>query len=244
MKLKLKKIMMTIASAMTAATMMLATMPAAQVSAATITNDQSKIAMYSREDNWVYHASQQFTNYIRVHKNLSCGKVYLYSKDYNDAWKKEEASFVSSLDDKYDIYAATSGLMGRNPECYAVCEAAGNTYIDNNSGKYYTYQNLGAAPLCVLRNHSYMPDDHYDVNVNLKNIAYQKDVRVRYTLDNWKTFKDAPLSYSMTYTDGTELWGTQIDTNGADKDGFHFAVSYTVNGQTYWDNNFGQNYGA
>ena len=47
--MRLRKLAVTVASALTAATMMLTTMPATQVSAATIKNDQSKVAMYTRE---------------------------------------------------------------------------------------------------------------------------------------------------------------------------------------------------
>ena len=243
--MRLRKLAVTVASALTAATMMLTTMPATQVSAATIKNDQSKVAMYTREFHDTGSYGYHYKDYIRVAKSISYGKVYLNYKNDQGVWEKDDTKFLTSLDDKYNIYVVDNQRADWHSETYVSCEANGNTYIDDNNGKNYTTENLGVSPLRVLQDNNYYGyASKYNVLVNLKNLAYQKDVKVRYTLDNWKTFKDAPLSYSMTYTDGTELWGTQIDTNGADKDGFHFAVSYTVNGQTYWDNNFGQNYGA
>lgn len=240
LKLKLNKIMMAVVSIFVTATMMLVAMPT-KVSAATITNDQSKIAMYSRECQWVYHATCIYTNYIKVAKSISYGKVYLYSKGSSNQWYKQEAQYVTSLDNDYNIYKAQCGEMGYISECYVSCEANGNTYIENNNGKNYKEELLGVAPIFAVRNVS-GPDDRYYIGAVLKNLAYSKDVRVRYTVDNWKTYKEASLSYRRTLEDGTELWDTTIDISGRINNGFHYALSYKVNGQTYWDNYFGKNY--
>ena len=76
----------------------------------------------------------------------------------------------------------------------------------------------------------------------MQNYGYNKVVKVRYTTDNWATFKDADLTYYSTYDDGTEYWSVELDSSVKIDSNFKYAISYTVNGVTYWDNNFGLNY--
>jgi len=39
-----------------------------------------------------------------------------------------------------------------------------------------------------------------------------------------------------------ELWEVTLNLDKNKMDSFQFCVSYEVNGNTYWDNNFGANY--
>ena len=94
------------------------------------------------------------------------------------------------------------------------------------------------------------------VGVLLKNLGYAKEVKVHYSYDNWTNVHVANamfqanrfLGYSnVTYpnANGVEYWS--FYTNSAEAQNstaseVQFAVSYKVNGVTYWDNNFGQNY--
>ncbi len=74
--------------------------------------------------------------------------------------------------------------------------------------------------------------------VEVQNLAYSKAVTVRYY--SWSTAKwaDAAASYVGPSSAGKELWSFDIGTVGATQ----FAIAYSVNGATYWDNNGGQNY--
>ncbi len=66
---------------------------------------------------------------------------------------------------------------------------------------------------------------------------------MRYTTNSWASYKEAPLHYVTTGSDGNELWTVNVrDTWNADS--FEYCISYTVNGTTYWANNFGENYNA
>ena len=80
--------------------------------------------------------------------------------------------------------------------------------------------------------------------IQAKNIAYEKDIIVRYTFDSWATHKEQAANYIPGASFG------DIDTFF-----FHiprpvciptqrmeFAIRYQVNGETYWDNHFGDNY--
>ncbi len=73
--------------------------------------------------------------------------------------------------------------------------------------------------------------------VEVKNLAYAKSVTVRYTAGN-NVWTDAAANYVGPSTPGKELWSFDISTPNAT----WFAIAYTVNGTTYWDNNGGANY--
>lgn len=216
-----------------------------KASASTTITDKNKVALCFRESNYVYHASYQFANYIRVNKNIANKKVYLRYRDQGEEWQTEEARYVADLDNDYEIYVAYCGKMGGYYECDLVCESGDTTYIDDNDGKHYTGQTLGTASVCALRTPSPC-DSYFKVSALVKNYAYEKEVAVRYTTDGWKTYKEAELKYDSVADDGNEIWSTTLNlpegTISGDK--FEYAIRYTVNGNTYWDNNFGRNYNA
>ena len=79
--------------------------------------------------------------------------------------------------------------------------------------------------------------------IAIKNIAYQKDVTVHYSIDNGITQQTATASYLRTNTDGYEVWSFNIpEVAGQFYTENSFYIQYNVNGQTYYDNNGGNNY--
>ena len=81
--------------------------------------------------------------------------------------------------------------------------------------------------------------------VRVKNIAFHKAVRVRYSHNNWATFHDIAASYVQDSCDGpTDRFSFSIVappyfTAGSK---LQFAVSYNAGGFEYWDSNHGHNY--
>ena len=85
-----------------------------------------------------------------------------------------------------------------------------------------------------------------NVQVLVRNIAFQKQVAITYTTDNWFTCHTAFGVYSPPFAPAstphqpnTELWNIGPVAVGATG---QFAAFYTVPGGTYWDNNSGLNY--
>ena len=75
-------------------------------------------------------------------------------------------------------------------------------------------------------------------NVRVSNIAYDKDICVRWTHDNWRTFHDTCAVFCVN--DGnTDRFSFELPINGDD---LQFALRYKTNGQEFWDNNRGHNY--
>ena len=81
--------------------------------------------------------------------------------------------------------------------------------------------------------------------VRVKDIAFHKDVRVRYSYNNWTTFHDIAASYVQDPCGGTtdrfsfSIVAPSFFTAGSK---LQFAVSYNAGGSEYWDSNHGQNY--
>ena len=72
------------------------------------------------------------------------------------------------------------------------------------------------------------------------NRAFEKIVFVRVTEDGWKTFKDVEAHYFLdNAASNTDTFQFEFELSGEAAD---FALCYRVNGETYWDNNLGQNY--
>ena len=81
--------------------------------------------------------------------------------------------------------------------------------------------------------------------VRVLNIAYKKEVVVRFTVDAWKTFREEPAEHLSISIDGTmdtfffripflSLWHKTSKVE--------FAIRYNVRGNVYWDNNRLKNY--
>lgn len=81
--------------------------------------------------------------------------------------------------------------------------------------------------------------------VRVLNLAFEKNVYLRYTLNNWTTFVDILASYVPHSNDGqTDKFSFKIITPMFLEFGgtLQFAIRYCVEGGEFWDNNNGSNY--
>lgn len=209
---------------------------------ATTSAATDKVSMYSTDVYFSKYGIRGTNVFIQTKDNASNQKVYVhYNYLKGQAWKDEEAKYVKTLDDGSKLWKAY--ITSYNTEYVIKYVADGVTTWDNNNGRNYTDEALGVAPITVNRG-SYYGYGNYYVNATLQNYAYVKNVKVRYTEDNWKTYKDVSMKYFNTNNNGTENWTTSLPLTKYDYENFKYCVSYTVNGRTYWANNFGENYDA
>lgn len=83
--------------------------------------------------------------------------------------------------------------------------------------------------------------------VKVKNIAFAKEVTVRYTVDGWKSCRDVWADYVPKSSDGkTDRFQFRISIpHDVDVGGkLEFAIRYRTAGEEYWDNNLHRNYCA
>lgn len=80
--------------------------------------------------------------------------------------------------------------------------------------------------------------------VRVVNLAYEKSVTVRYTEDEWNTFKDIPADYVFSVSqDRTDIFVFTIFLQkNREAPIVEFAVRYKTKGREYWDNNNNMNY--
>lgn len=202
------------------------------------------VQMYSVDNTFSRVGYTSRAIYIQVDAKSAANKaVYVhYENTYEGKWQDAQASFVTKLDDNTEIWVAGVSGIGLSGEFVIKYVGDGHIYWDNNNGKNYSSHDLlGAANVSAQRLRS--GGHGYNLQVAVKNLAYNKIVKVRYTEDNWATYKDISLNYQNAI-EGTdsELWGTTLNLTSGSTDGFEFCVYCQVNGQTYWDNNFGSNY--
>lgn len=205
----------------------------------------SPVKMYCCDMEGSYRGSIQYSVYIQVDASSAANKaVYVHHRTYAGSWEDTAATYVTKLDANTEIWKAT--IFGTNVGQYSIKYVGdGQTYWDNNNGDNYScYDVFGQANVRAARSYSQIPSS-YNIRVNVKNLAYAKVVKVRYTQDNWATYQDVNLSYQYTRTDtdiDTEVWSVALNLDADKMDSFHYCISYEVNGQTYWDNNFGANF--
>lgn len=213
------------------------------------------------------------TFYVEV-ANLAYQKnVYIHHLMVDGTWQDLPLTYINSIDANTDMWELNYSYISTAPTSQALGNqfaikyvVNGQTYWDNNGGNNYQISGTvgmylqNGINVSVDTNYSYYAaytppsNSNFYISVDLRNIAYAKNVSVVYSTDGWKTVQTAPLSFpnyliigeetSLPNPNpfGIERWTGSITVTPSTQQFIQFAVSYTVNGQTYWDNNFGKNY--
>lgn len=80
--------------------------------------------------------------------------------------------------------------------------------------------------------------------VRVANLAFQKEVQVRYTCNSWSNHFDLNLVWegSVGTLGDTDKFILVIPVPSEWTGSVVFAIRYEVNGRTFWDNNYSKNY--
>ena len=204
-----------------------------------------KVSMYSSDVTFVKYGMITRNIYIKTTDNASSQQVYVhYNYMSGEEWRDKQAEYFTTLSDGSKIFKAS--ITSFKDEYAIKYISDGNEYWDNNNGNNYHSEDIGSAPITVRRIYTLSTGlgSEYTVNVVLKNYSYEKDVKVRYTEDNWATKHDVAMHYVSTNDDGTEVWSVTLNLSNSSLENLEFCAYYynSSNNQTYWANNFGQNY--
>lgn len=210
--------------------------------------DSHYVSMYLSDMYYYRHSFISRHIYVKTDANAANQQVVIhYENGENQPWADEEAEFVDYLSDGSKLWKADVTSSGYCTDFAVKYVADGVTYWDNNNGQNYGDYNLGSAPITVERQGypgAFSIGSTHTITANLQNYAYEKNVFLRYTNDGWNTYTDVPMSYDSTNDNGTENWKGTLEKTTESYEDFQFCVCYQANGQTYWANNFGQNYNA
>jgi len=86
-----------------------------------------------------------------------------------------------------------------------------------------------------------------DATIRVQNLAFQKHIMLRYTLDGWRSSSDTPAEYMDSPATGTDRFRGRMSILALFKTSeinVEFAVRYLYAEKEYWDNNHGKNYHA
>jgi hypothetical protein len=214
----------------------------------------------------------QSRQYVVEVANLGYNKVVVIHQELNDLqWEDVTLfySFTTSTGTEIwkgsltkTVFASSTPTLSQFGDKIAVKYLVnGQTYWDNNNNQNYTILNTNRqenSSFLYLSNefnifnttpntiplYSNFDLSYLNIAADVRNLGFVKDVKVVYTTNNWVTSSTAPLSFNSiennNATTDYELWIASVIIPKTDK--VTYALSYTVNGQTYWDNNFGKNY--
>ncbi|KAL2100010.1 hypothetical protein ACEWY4_004404 [Coilia grayii] len=99
---------------------------------------------------------------------------------------------------------------------------------------------------CVCLEHCVLKERSLAGTVKVKNLAFEKSVKLRITFDTWKSYTDLECQYVKdTYTDeGRDTFSFEVSLPSEVRphERIEFAIVYEVDGAQHWDSNAGQNY--
>ncbi|MEE6460021.1 hypothetical protein FKM82_000830 [Ascaphus truei] len=113
------------------------------------------------------------------------------------------------------------------------------------SADYLDFRNRLQAD-CVCLENCMLKDKALVGTVKVKNLSFQKSVKIRMTYDTWKTFTDHECQYVKDTYAGSDRDTFSFDISLPERIQSHerieFAACFECDTKTYWDSNNGQNY--
>jgi len=167
---------------------------------------------------------------------------------------------------QYRYYAYTPGKIYED-EFVVKYDVNNTTYWDNNNNNNYKIEEKQIGSFFAEPDLNVSVDSDFDrlytsfdgvtttlnIVADVRNISPTKEVQVVYTTDGWETERYFSLAYTKYWYNSydyvltspnpfnVERWTGSV-TIDEEVDDIEYAVVYKVNGQQYWDNNYGQNY--
>jgi hypothetical protein len=214
----------------------------------------------------VIDGNDRFFFTMVVRSTASQQSVFVHMSVGGGAWSDYGASLLTTIEPGLALWKIeVDPVSPASVEFVVGLTADGATYWDNNGGANYQL-GLNDGPLLngtnVLLDFAQMTPAVSSISgtpnvfggIDLRNIAYAKDVTVVWSDDDWQTVHTTPATYVSGYSlnngpevpspnpEGFESWSFGFAFDSAQATSAQMAITYTVGGQTYWDNNFGQNY--
>ncbi len=211
-----------------------------------------RMPVYVEVENLGYHKS------VELHYSINGGEWKMANCEYQSSLANNREKWFTQL----SLYAYSGDYPIMDIRFALKYTVNGITYWDNNQGRDYfvttrrmltggSYPTfvLGKSSNIKLLNAGYLTNSQgntiFQAEAVLKNLAYNKNVSLVYTTDGWTNILVKNFSYKSTTAGGDEIWAADFivsQTIATTPRNINFAVSYDVNGQSYWDNNENRNY--
>lgn len=150
----------------------------------------------------------------------------------------------SEFDDPIDVPFSIQALF---TSALAVCKDENKLVLDftQPSADYLRFRQRIEEEFVCLEN-CMLKDRALAGTIKVKNLSFEKSVKVRVTFDTWNNYVDIDCQYVKdTYVGSdrdTFSFEVDLPEHMPPHERIEFAVFYEVNSVTYWDSNSGQNY--
>ncbi|XP_041666342.1 protein phosphatase 1 regulatory subunit 3B [Cheilinus undulatus] len=162
------------------------------------------------------------------HRGLSLTKVKIFSQ-FNDP-----------IDIPVSIQEMFSSSLCLSPEEDKLVLDFTQPSSDYLRFRQHLEQNLVCLEHCVLKEKALAG------TVKVKNVSFEKSVKLRVTFDTWKSHTDVDCAYVKDTYPGSHYDTFSFTVSLPDQLGpverVEFAICYRVGGAEYWDSNQGDNY--
>jgi hypothetical protein len=229
----------------------------------TTSSDHDMVYLYlakSKQFNQAGTVSRLYKGFIEIENAAYVKNVQVfYTVEYNDEssdWEVIDAVYDQDMGYNKEMWYFETEKYYHEPGDFLNFKMAvryevnGEVFWDNNEEENYIlghYENVVfGRSLVMLRyvNAERKPGTAPQLvgMVTVKNVAFEKVITIVYTTDGWATADTYDIEFSGLHSDDeTESWKFRFDLP-EDSETVEFAISYTVDGFTTWDNNFLRNY--
>lgn len=230
----------------------------------------SPVKLHSAEINYFTErgavVGYNVQGYVTVEEDQTVGFMTInYAYDYSN-WQDVKAKFIGRTDGKQLWYFETDKkevypykYFNYKCELAVKYEADNQISWDNNHGQNYFLQHksvgseyidrpyilAGTKVKAVNISDYYKNKEKEDIylrgKIVLENLAYDKEVEVIYSCDNWQTRQRVEARYVSGYENNLEEWSFKLPNIKAGAT-VNYIVLYRANGETYWDSSFAKSY--
>ncbi|XP_072518185.1 protein phosphatase 1 regulatory subunit 3B [Salminus brasiliensis] len=150
----------------------------------------------------------------------------------------------SEFDDPIDVPLSIQELFAST---LCIAEEENKLVLDfaQPSAEYLRFRQRLEEDLVCLEN-CMLKDRAVAGTVKVKNVSFEKSVKVRITFNTWKSHTDIDCQYVKDTYIGSDRDTFSFEVDLPEQmpphERIEFAVFYVVNGVTYWDSNRGENY--
>ncbi|GMS86194.1 hypothetical protein PENTCL1PPCAC_8369, partial [Pristionchus entomophagus] len=78
--------------------------------------------------------------------------------------------------------------------------------------------------------------------IYVRNLAYEKKVMIRYTVNGWSTYSEIEAAFTRNVEEDIDAFDFTLTSPREEVAGCELCVCYSVNDSVFWDNNEGANY--
>jgi hypothetical protein len=195
---------------------------------------------------------------LRVKDAACAGVAMVHLTEDGASWTDVAATRLGAAGAGYSLYRATVSHPWSGTELrFALrCNEGTRAVWNNNGGADFRFAGQTG---WVLRSGNVYNSGYtagifgapgtLSGSIALRNLAFAKRVTVVFSTDGWRTVQTSDAKYrTLFYTPGlsnpnalgNEAWDFNLPIGDAAR--VDYAIAYLVNGQTFWDNNFGANY--